>query len=186
MIDLDDVLEKFVTGTVATAADKVDRSGEFPKDNLRAFLARGLGGLISSQEHGGCGGGLREASKVVERIGRVCGSTAMIVTMHYCAVQVLEALADTATRRSVAEGKVLATLAFSEAGSRSHFWAPTSTAKRDGDAIVLDARKSWVTSANNADLYVWSSRPLAAEGMSTLWLVPRTTPGIQPSPAFEG
>ena len=37
-------------------------------------------------------------------------------------------------------------------------WAPRA---RDGDGVRLDARKSWVTSAGEADSYVWSSRPLA-------------------------
>jgi alkylation response protein AidB-like acyl-CoA dehydrogenase len=184
--NLDAVLEKFVTQTVAPAAANVDASGEFPKDNIRAFFAAGLGGLISSKENGGAGGKIRDAAKVVERIGRACGSTAMIVTMHYSGVQVIETLGNSATKKALTRDKLLTTLAFSEAGSRSHFWAPTSSAARQGDAIVLNASKSWVTSANNADVYVWSSRPLAAEGLSTIWLVDRNAPGIQPAAAFEG
>jgi alkylation response protein AidB-like acyl-CoA dehydrogenase len=186
LASLDSVLDHFVTDTVAVAADGIDASGAFPKDNIRAFLASDLGGLISSKDHGGAGGGVREAAQVVERIGRVCGSTAMIVAMHYCGVQVIEALADGATRKAVAKSSLLTTLAFSEAGSRSHFWAPTSTARLQGDAVVLNARKSWVTAANHADVYVWSSLPLAAEGMSSIWLVDRTTPGLQTAVAFEG
>lgn len=80
----------------------------------------------------------------------------------------------------------LATLALSEAGSRSHFWAPGSTAIVDGDAVRLDAYKSWVTAAGEADLYVWSSRPLAAEGASTLWLVPANAEGLRIGGAFDG
>jgi len=91
-----------------------------------------------------------------------------------------------ATRRDVAAGRALATLAFSEAGSRSHFWAPVSTATVDGDAVRLDAHKSWVTAAGEADLYVWSSRPLAAEGASTLWLVPASAEGLRVGGAFDG
>jgi alkylation response protein AidB-like acyl-CoA dehydrogenase len=182
---LDATLDKFVARVAATA-DKVDAEGRFPKENIRAFLESGLGGLLSSKDYGGAGGTIRDASKVVERIGRVCGSTAMIATMHYCGAQTIEAKAGAAAKKSVAQGKALTTLAFSEAASRSHFWVPTSTAERQGDAIVLDARKGWVTSANNADIYVWSSKPVATEGLSTLWLVDRTTPGISPAPAFEG
>jgi len=183
--NLDSVLEKFAA-TVAAAAEKTDTSGQFPKENIRAFLDVGLGGLLSSKENGGAGGGIREASKVVERVGSVCGSTAMIVTMHYCGAQVIESLGSAAAKRSIAQSKWLATLAFSEAGSRSHFWAPTSTAESQGDSIILNARKSWATSANNADVYVWSSKPVAAEGPSTIWLVDRNTPGIQPASAFDG
>ena len=42
----------------------------------------------------------------------------------------------------------------------------------------LDARKSWVTSAGQADSYVWSSRPLAGDGPMTLWLVPSGAAGL--------
>lgn len=184
--NLDAALENFLTHHVGPAAAQIDAAGQFPKESMRAFLASGLGGLISSKDNGGTGGGIRDASKVVERIARLCGSTAMIVTMHYCGVQVIEALGDSAVKKAVAQGRLLTTLAFSEAGSRSHFWAPVSTAARQGDGIVLNAHKSWVTSANNADVYVWSSRPLAADGLSTIWLVERNTPGIQPTRVFEG
>ena len=51
-----------------------------------------------------------------------------------------------------------ATLAFSEFGSRSHFWALVSQERRNGDRVVLDAHKSFVTSAGEADGYVVSTR----------------------------
>jgi alkylation response protein AidB-like acyl-CoA dehydrogenase len=186
LADLDKVLETFVVQTVAPAADKIDATAQFPRETMHTFLTTGLGGLISSKDNGGAGGGIRDASRVVERIGRACGSTAMIVGMHYCAAQVIESLGDAATKQAIAQGKYLSTLAFSEAGSRGHFWAPVSTAEREGNEIVLNARKSWVTSANNADVYVWSSKPVAADGPSTIWLVDKNTAGLQSGPAFEG
>lgn len=183
---LDATLNSFVTDSVAPAADRVDALGQLPRETLTAFLTSGLGGLISAKEHGGSGAGIREAATVVEALGRVCGSTAMVVCMHYCGAQVIEALGTAAAKQAIAQGRWLTTLAFSEAGSRSHFWAPISTAERNGDAVVLNARKSWITSAHHADVYVWSSRPLATEGMSTIWLVDRNTPGLQPAPEFNG
>ncbi|MEU5935269.1 hypothetical protein [Micromonospora sp. NPDC047187] len=55
-------------------------------------------------------------------------------------------------------------MAFSEYGSRSHFWSPTGTATAaDDDTVRLDARKSWVTSAGEANSYVWSSLPLTRD-----------------------
>jgi len=118
----------------------------------------------------------------------------MIVTMHYAATAALvagnagnpgsagEALAE------IAAGRHLSTLAFSETGSRSHFWAPLGTASAEGDgAVRLDASKSWVTSAGHADSYVWSSQPLDAEnGPMTLWLVPAGAAGLSVSGAFDG
>jgi alkylation response protein AidB-like acyl-CoA dehydrogenase len=106
--------------------------------------------------------------------------------MHFCGVSVLEAYAPQEVRREAAAGRHLSTLAFSEEASRSHFWAPVSTAAVRGDGVALDARKSFVTSASQATAYVWSSRPLAADGFSTLWLVPRDARGISGFRPFEG
>jgi alkylation response protein AidB-like acyl-CoA dehydrogenase len=89
-------------------------------------------------------------------------------------------------RRDVAKGRHLSTLAFSEAGSRSHFWAPTSTAKAAGASVKLDAETSFVTSAVHATAYVWSSRPARAEGASTLWLVPANAPGLAAPRPYDG
>jgi alkylation response protein AidB-like acyl-CoA dehydrogenase len=123
---------------------------------------------------------------VVERLARSCASTAMVVCMHYAASAVIEVHGPEVTRRAIAAGQAIATLAFSEAGSRSHFWAPTSTATANGTGVILDASKSWVTSAGEANLYVWSSRPLAAEGLSTIWLVPAASAGLQVHGPFDG
>jgi alkylation response protein AidB-like acyl-CoA dehydrogenase len=111
----------------------------------------------------------------------------MIVCMHYSATAVIEQLGPTEIRGAIGAGKHLSTLALSELGSRSQFWAPLSTAAADGDEVRLTARKSWITSSRNADSYVWSSKPLQGSELSTLWLVPRTTPGLRVADAgFDG
>ena len=179
-------LDAIAREVVAPNAAAVDSRGEFPSKSIAALREAGAFGLTCATAVGGAGAGLREAAQVVERLARECASTAMIMCMHYSATAVLEQLAPEAVRKDIAAGRVLTTLAFSEAGSRSQFWAPVSTARRDGGSIRLDARKSWATSANHADLYVWSSKPVSAEGASTLWLVPRTTPGIRPGAPFDG
>jgi alkylation response protein AidB-like acyl-CoA dehydrogenase len=43
-----------------------------------------------------------------------------------------------------------------------------------------------VTSSGEADVYVWSSRPLEADGPMTLWLVPAGAPGVTVSGPFDG
>jgi alkylation response protein AidB-like acyl-CoA dehydrogenase len=106
--------------------------------------------------------------------------------MHYCGVAVLDVHGDSQVRREAASGTHLSTLAFSEAGSRSHFWAPVSTAESRNGHIELNAQKSWITSASRATGYVWSSRPLDADGLSTLWLVPANASGLRVHGPFEG
>jgi len=167
----------FYTGG-ARAAPGVDRDGTFPEASLAALAEIGLLGLVSGADVGGAGAGLDTAAAVIEQLAGACGSTAMVVMMHYAATAAIETFGDESLRRAIAGGDHLTTLAFSETGSRSHFWAPQSSAVTDGDDVVLDARKSWVTSSGHARTYVWSSTPLAAEGPMTLWAVPAETPGL--------
>src|ERR687894_442125 len=179
-------VDEIVAGTVAPAAGEVDGAGAFPRAALDAFGRAGLLGLVSSREVGGLGQSHRAATRVVERVASTCASTAMVLCMHYAGSAVIEAHGPLAVRQAIARGEHVTTLAFSEKGSRSHFWAPVSTATPDEGGVRLDAQKSWVTSAGQADSYVWSSRPLTAEGQSTVWLVPADAPGLTiPSP-FDG
>lgn len=164
---------------IAKHAVEVDAEARFPAEAIAALQAAGLCGLVSSPDVGGHGASPTIASKVIERIARECGSSAMVMTMHYCGTAVLERHGSQDARKAAASGAHLSTLAFSESGSRSQFWAPTSTAKADGGSFVLDASKSWVTSAHHATAYVWSSKPVAGDGLSSLWLVPRDADGIE-------
>ena len=182
-----DSLESVIENTVAPQAAETDRSGVFPQSNIDALAKAGLLGLLSSSEVGGRGGNLADAAHVIERLAGTCGSTAMVLLMHYAATSLIEVHGPQSIRCAIARDEHLSTLAFSEAGSRSHFWAPLSLASADGGATVrLDAKKSWVTSAGKADSYVWSSRPLEAAGPMTLWLVPSNAKGLTVNGSFDG
>jgi alkylation response protein AidB-like acyl-CoA dehydrogenase len=185
-MSLAQTLDQIVTATTEPMALQTDREGRFPRESITALGQAGVLGLVSATDMGGQGKGLREAAQVVSRLAQACPSTAMVVCMHYCATAVIEAFGSPQLRQAVARGEHLSTLAFSEADSRSHFWAPTGTARADGQGVILDARKSWVTSAGEADSYVWSSQPLAAEGASTLWLVDAKAQGLRSAGGFDG
>jgi alkylation response protein AidB-like acyl-CoA dehydrogenase len=180
-----EVLHRLTEEVIAPRAAEVDRKGEFPRAALDALGEAGLLGLISATEVGGLGQGHRAATEVVERLATACASTAMVVCMHYAATAVIEAHGPREVREAIARGQHLTTLAFSEAGSRSHFWAPLGTAATVGDEVRLDAKKSWVTAAGQADSYVWSSLPLEGEGI-TLWLVGAKLQGLRIPAPFDG
>jgi alkylation response protein AidB-like acyl-CoA dehydrogenase len=94
----------------------------------------------------------------------------------------------TSILREIAAGRHLSTLAFSEAGSRSHFWAPISRAHRNAAGVHISAKKSWVTSAGHAQSYVVSA--LAPEGTgptdSTLYLLAAGTRGLSVAGPWNG
>ena len=184
--DLVPAIERVVSNSVAPTAGDVDRAGVFPRDQVEALAEAGALGLLSSAQIDGSGGSLADAATVLETVAHADGSVAMVLLMHYAAVSVIETHGPEDVRRAIAEGRHLSTVAFSERGSRSHFWAPASTATPSEGGIRLDAAKSWVTSAGQTDSYVWSSRPVAASGPMTLWLVPASTPGIAVAGSFDG
>jgi alkylation response protein AidB-like acyl-CoA dehydrogenase len=179
-------IERITKEVIGPAAAEIDSNGAFPRAALTAMGGAGLLGLISGRDVGGLGEGHRSAVQVVERIARECASTAMVVCMHYCGAAVIEAFGLRNVREALARGEHVTTLAFSESGSRSHFWAPLSTAVNIANGVRLDAKKSWVTSAGQADSYVWSSKPLAADGASTIWLVPAKAAGLSIPMPFDG
>ena len=141
-----DTLDQIINDAIAPAAGEIDQSGTFPRAAIEALGRAGLLGLTSAPEVGGLGQAHRAATLVVERIASACASTAMVVCMHYAATAVIEAYGPQTVREAIARGEHLTTLAFSETGSRSHFWAPTSTAKNVDGGVQIDAQKSWVTS----------------------------------------
>lgn len=180
-------LDAAIKDVVAPQAQETDRTGEFPRTSVDALAKAGILGLLSSTDVGGRGGSLADAADVIEKLASTCGSTAMVVLMHYAATAIIEAHAPEEVRRAVAAGEHLSTLAFSEAGSRSHFWAPMSTATSDGNGKVeLNANKSWITAAGEADSYIWSSKPVAADGPMTLWFVPSGSDGLTVRGKFDG
>jgi isovaleryl-CoA dehydrogenase len=186
-IDHVSTVNAVIEETVAPLAGAVDSSGEFPRASVEALAKSGLLGLGSSTDVGGSGGSLADSAYVIERLASACGSTAMVTLMHYAGTALIEAHGAEDARRAIATGNHLTTLAFSETGSRSHFWAPVSSATSAGEGrVVLDAHKSWVTSAGEADSYVWSSRPVQSDGPMTLWLVPSGTDGLTVRGPYDG
>lgn len=179
-------LDAIIRGIIEPAAIAVDRDAVFPRSAITALGEAGLLGLISATDAGGMGRGLAEAAQVIERIAKACPSTAMVVTMHYCGTSVIEKFGAEAMRREISAGHHLTTLAWSDVGSRSHFWAATGSAHLDGNAYLLDCDKTMVTSAGEADSYVWSSAPVEAAGASTLWLVGSRMAGLSQPKIFDG
>ena len=180
-----DALARVVEDVVAPGAAAVD-GGEFPAKAIETLGREGFLGLTIGADAGGTGRGLRDAATVIRQLAGACGSTAMVVLMHYAATAVIEHHGPASVREQIGAGRHLTTLAFSEVGSRSHFWAPGGTATAVDAGVRLDARKSWVTAAAHADSYVWSSRPMATEGPMTLWLVPSGTADVQVAGDFDG
>ena len=155
-----DELSRIADEQIAPHASDADAQESFPRPSLEALARSGWFGLTVAPEYGGRGQGPRVACAALDEIAQRCASTAMVYLMHLCGTACFTAHpgGNEDTLRQIASGNRLATLAWSERGSRSHFWAPVSQASQDDGHVILNAEKSFVTSAGEADVYVVSTR----------------------------
>jgi len=140
---------------IAPAAAGVDRSAQFPAENLSALRETGVLGLLVPPEHGGVGGGLSELAEACEVVGSACASTGMVFLMHAVTTATIAAgggehAAELLPR--MARGEAIGTLAFSERGTGAHFYAPELRAERSDGRVIINGRKSFVTSGGHADV----------------------------------
>lgn len=156
-----------VLPTVCEHAVSVDADANFPKASIEALGGAGLLGLTLAPDVGGLGATPEQFATVMAAVAEACGSTAMVYLMHLSAANVLAAATPSGhpdVLGELASGRKLGTLAFSEKGSRSHFWAPVSTLESTDGGWRLVAEKSWVTAANEATVVVASVRSVGATG----------------------
>jgi alkylation response protein AidB-like acyl-CoA dehydrogenase len=188
-----DAARKVATDVLVPRAPDNDKQARFSTEAVRALGETGLLALSVPAHLGGVGLGPRAFAEVVPILAEADASVGMVYMMHICATQCYVAgearsAAATAALREIAKGTHLATLAFSEKGSRSHFWAPISRAVRAGDKTRLSALKSWVTSAGMADSYVVSSQVPESKGPTdtALYLVRKDADGIRVGAPWDG
>jgi alkylation response protein AidB-like acyl-CoA dehydrogenase len=159
-------------------AHAVDSAASWPEESVRAIAETGLW----------MPGNMREFTDTTRRFAQACTSSAMIYLMHVCAIQVIAASPDKRLLEKIKSERTLTTLAFSEKGSRSHFWAPVSRAHQNSRGIEINADKSFVTSAGRADYYVVSSGAISGTSVteSTLYLVKGGTAGVDVLGEWKG
>jgi alkylation response protein AidB-like acyl-CoA dehydrogenase len=177
---------------LAPAARENDKQAKFSQEAIRSFGSAGLLGIMLPAAIGGSALGPRTFAAIVSVVAEADASVAMVYLMHVCAAAAIGAARNGAAvapiLKEIAAGRHLSTLAFSEAGSRSHFWAPVSRAKRNAAGVHITAKKSFVTSAGHAHSYVVST--LAPEGKgptdSTLYLIANGARGLSVSGPWDG
>lgn len=188
-MDISNTLKK-VVDVARLNATRVDEEGVFPAESVAALRESGLLGLVMPVDLGGMGAGPLEFVDVTSALAAACGSTAMIYLMHTAAAVTISSAPPPALPelvRGLSTGASLGTLAFSEKGSRSHFWAPVSTATASGDSVTIRAEKSWVTSAGYADVYVVTAGATSGvSGEVDLFAVPAGTSGWSISGSWSG
>jgi len=151
--------------------------------DLWADLARmGLLGLTIPEQFGGAGAGAAELAVVGEQMGRALMpgpylSTAVLVP------HLLLALGDTAecaeTLPRIAEGELIAAVAFAETGPARPPEYPDTTAGYDGTRWLLTGEKTYVIGTASAERFYVLAQSDSGAG---LFAVERGPPGLSGAP----
>jgi alkylation response protein AidB-like acyl-CoA dehydrogenase len=184
-IMLRDTVREFAKNEIEPRAAEIDRTMEFPADNLRKMGELGFLGIPFPTAYGG--GGLDTVSFVLmmEELARVCGSTTLSVAAHcsLCCAPITMFGNEAQKKRYLPDllsGKKFGSFCLSEPGSGSDAGGMTTIAKRDGDFYFLNGAKMWVTNGGYADTYVVFAKtnPEAGTRGISAFIVEKEFPGI--------
>jgi len=178
-------IERFAREAIAPQAARIDESGEFPIDLIRASVAHGLLGVTIPVAWGGAGRDYVSYALAIEAVGRASATVAAALVVTNSLVAELIAYAGSEKQkgrwlRALANGQALGAFALSEANAGTDAANQQTTAVRSGKGFAIKGRKVWVANAEAAQIAIVfaCTRPgLRAQGV-TAFLVPMETPGI--------
>ena len=182
-----DMVHEFAQKEIAPRAAEVDKTEEFPADNIRKMAELGLLGLPYPEEYGGGGGDYVSYAIAVEEIARACGSTALIYAAHVslgCGPIYYFGTEEQKHRwlPHLNSGQGLGAFGLTEPEAGSDAGATRTTAVRDDDSYVLNGSKMWITSGAIADVVVVTAKtdPAAGSRGISCFLVEKGLPGFIP------
>jgi alkylation response protein AidB-like acyl-CoA dehydrogenase len=178
-------IERFSREAIAPKAARIDESGEFPIDLIRASVAHGLTGVTIPAAWGGAGRDYVSYALAIEAVARASATVAGALVVTNSLVAELIAYAGSEPQkgrwlRALANGQALGAFALSEADAGTDAANQQTTAVRSGKGFAIKGRKVWVANAEAAQIAIVfaCTRPgLRAQGV-TAFLVPMDTPGI--------
>jgi acyl-CoA dehydrogenase len=182
---LRDLARRFTDERVRPIASRIEHEHRVPRELLSEMAESGLLGVAIPAEYGGAGLGETGLCVAMEEITQGDFSVAVTYGAHASigAMSVVVGGTEEQKRRflpDMAAGKTLTAYALTEANAGSDPAAMRTTARRDGDAWVLDGEKTWITNGDVADLvtvYAVTDASKGAKGI-TAFLVPSTTKGF--------
>ena len=165
-----------------------EEQGTIPMDVIRSLGDLGVLGMNVPERDGGLGASTVAFALVLEEVAAEWPSLAVGVSVNSGIVcNSIVRLGTSEQRREffprLSDGRGLAAFCLTEPTSGSDAASLRSTAKRDGDAWVIEGQKLFVTSARYAPFFIVLARVGTAEPARphagiTAFLVPAETPGI--------
>mmetsp|Transcript_20089 Transcript_20089/g.14813 ORF Transcript_20089/g.14813 Transcript_20089/m.14813 type:complete len:215 (+) Transcript_20089:113-757(+) len=161
-------------------ADEWDQKKHFPLDTLREAAGLGFGGIYCSDEYGGSGLGRLEASLVFEALATGCPSLAAFLSIHNMVCKMIDTFASKELKEaylpSMCTMERVGSYCLTEPNSGSDAQSLQTTAKKDGDDLVINGTKMFISGGSASDIYLVMTR--TGEKEITCILVEKGTKGL--------
>jgi acyl-CoA dehydrogenase len=170
---------------IAPAAKEFDRLKQFPWDNVERINELGLNAMFVPEKYGGFPLSYRCYLACVREISKACASTGIIWATNVHAVKPLIEFGNEEQKLRIlpriAAGS-LAALAITEPGAGSDATGMTTRFREEGDEIVVEGGKTFITNGDVADFYLvfgkWQGLDDPRRSITAL-VLEKNTPGLE-------
>jgi len=161
-IALQNAAQKLAQNEIAPRAAEIDRSEEYPWDNVEKLKNAGFMGMTIPTRYGGLGLSYLDAVLVIEQIAKACGVTARIVVeANMGGVGAIMAYGSEKQKKLAADlvlGGDKPAICITEPGAGSAATEMTTTAIKKGDRYILNGKKHWITGGGVSKLHLIFAR----------------------------
>jgi butyryl-CoA dehydrogenase len=179
-----DAVRAFAREQLWPNAARWDKEHTFPREAHAGLAQLGAYGICVTEEFGGAGLDYLTLALVLEEIAAGDGGTSTAISVTNCPVNaILMRYGSDAQKKKwltrLAQGELLGVFCLTEPHVGSDASALKTTARREGDAYVINGVKQFITSGKNGHLAVViavTDKGAGKRGMSA-FLVPTDTPG---------
>lgn len=177
-------VRQFARNELAPRASKIDETGEFPWDNIKGINALGLNAMFVPEAYGGAGLSYLCYLACVREIAAACAATGIIwATNFHAGKPIIDFGSETQKQHflpKIAEG-ALVSLVITEPDAGSDATGMRTRFTPDGDDIVIDGSKTFITNGDVADIYVvfgkWAGVADSKAAISCV-ILEKGTPGL--------
>ncbi len=178
-------VRRLARDTIAARAESYDRSGEFPRENVKAINALGLNAMFIPEAYGGAGMSYAAYLECVRELSKACASTGVIWATNFHAIKPLIDFGTDEQKKRLLPVMLnggLASLTITEPAAGSDATGMKTEFRPDGDSIVINGGKTFITNGAHADLYMlfgkWSGIADSKGAISVL-VLEKGTPGLK-------
>tara|TARA_R110002124_G_scaffold167641_5_gene335056 strand:+ start:15011 stop:16213 length:1203 start_codon:yes stop_codon:yes gene_type:complete len=160
--DLRDKARRLAEGAIAERAAEVDRTEEYPWDNVALLKDAGFMGMTIPEAYGGQGRSFLDAVLVVEEMAKQCGVTGRIVVeANMGAISSVMRYGSEEQKKLCAE-HVLAgdkpAICITEPNAGSAATDMTTRADKVGDKYIINGTKHWITGGGVSKVHLIFAR----------------------------